>query len=419
MRHNLDKRTSGTLAVVPVEDEYLQPLSTGEQAKCSAVSLIEAWESLAVCPDSSNKAVSWATVPPLLRDLHATLDSIEDPLFVVDGRGKILFYNQPAAPRLINEKQERPLSIVDCKGELWTLVREYVRRARESHAAVQRRVRVQDPSGWWLISVRELQSSTSGAQRLAVFLRDITADETLRQDLKLSESMARSGLLLAGAAHQAKNLLFGLTATLEAFQAVHARQLSSDDPHLQSLKDGVTRLETMIRNIFDQSRPLDNLEPASLTAIVDDAIEGCRQLATACSVNICMGGPHDVEVQCQGQLLTRAIENVLDNSVRYSSRGSTVTVDVERLAPDAEKVRITIADHGPGFHPDAIKNLGTPFFSRRPGGTGLGLAAAHKIIADHGGEMMLANSEPGGAVVTILLPAHSPSARPAEAARAN
>ena len=64
-----------------------------------------------------------------------------------------------------------------------------------------------------------------------------------------------------------------------------------------------------------------------------------------------------------------------------------------------------MTDDGPGFTPEAVASLGTPFFTTREGGTGLGLATSLRIVRDHGGELTVDPDHRGGARVEVTLPA--------------
>jgi len=63
-----------------------------------------------------------------------------------------------------------------------------------------------------------------------------------------------------------------------------------------------------------------------------------------------------------------------------------------------------VEDEGPGFPPDALPRVFEPFFTRRRGGTGLGLSLVQRIVEQHQGEIAAANRPAGGAVVTVRLP---------------
>ncbi len=72
-----------------------------------------------------------------------------------------------------------------------------------------------------------------------------------------------------------------------------------------------------------------------------------------------------------------------------------------------EMLRCDVIDQGPGFPPEHMERLFTPFFTLRPGGTGLGLTIAKRIIEDLGGKIRLSNVAVGGAQVSVWLPMHA------------
>jgi signal transduction histidine kinase len=394
-----------TLASEAVEHRRLDRNESGPLNACErladsvAADACGLWEDRPLPPD----AASLAAMPsPLSRDLCGLLDSLSGAVFLLDAGGRILFRN-PAAASLVDDAGGlRRVSLLHCEGELWRCALELLAQALSGYTRTKRNVTLQQPTRCWEVEVRELQNSVSGARRFALLLHDVTEQEGLKEELRLSEAMGRSGLLLAGAAHQAKNVLFGLSATLEALQIAHSSEIGQQNAHVQNLKDGIARMEAMVRNVFAQSRPRGQYTSLWVSAIVGEAVRGCAQLATQRNVNICTGLFADARIRGNAQPLIQAMENLIDNAVRYSPDGSTVTVDVE-AASDGQ-VSIRIADHGTGFRPQDADNLFRPFFTRRPGGTGLGLAVARHIVEEHTGDISLANSETGGAVVTVRLP---------------
>lgn len=338
-----------------------------------------------------------------MRDLYGLLDSLSEPVFLLDARADILFRNQagasfpcPGAPV--------PSSLLECEGELWKSARQLLERCAKGEVAAERKVYLQGTEQHWLVSVRELANSVPAARRFVLRFSDISAEERAQQDRAMTEFAARSSVLLAGAAHQAKNLLFGLSATLEALEAAQSPRLQGD-AHVEHLKDGLARMQAMLKNVFAHGRPPGSATSFHASSMVREAIRGCTALATSREVNLCMGVLGDAPVVCDPQPLIQALENLIDNAVRYSPAGAVVTVDIERAAESTRTVEIRIADHGPGFHAGDAGKLFTPFFSRRSGGTGLGLAVARGIVEQHGGSIALANSTAGGAVVTVQLPA--------------
>jgi signal transduction histidine kinase len=107
-------------------------------------------------------------------------------------------------------------------------------------------------------------------------------------------------------------------------------------------------------------------------------------------------------VQADEELLERAVENVLRNAVAAASEGGGhVRVSVERVAAGA--LEISVEDDGPGLPPGHTGEI-RPFHSTKPGGLGLGLPLARKIMRLHGGDLALRPGRQGGVAVTLSLP---------------
>jgi signal transduction histidine kinase len=103
--------------------------------------------------------------------------------------------------------------------------------------------------------------------------------------------------------------------------------------------------------------------------------------------------------------LGRAIENLVDNAIQHAGAETAVTVQcATRTQGRARYVDIKVLDRGRGFAADDLPRLFEPFFSRRKGGTGLGLALVQQIVTEHAGEVTAVNRAGGGAEVTISIP---------------
>ena len=106
-----------------------------------------------------------------------------------------------------------------------------------------------------------------------------------------------------------------------------------------------------------------------------------------------------------GKLISRAIENVLRNAVRFSRRGDVIKVE---LQSDATGTRLYIRDQGPGVAADTLDSLFVPFVqanTKSGQGYGLGLAIAKRAITAHGGSIEALNGPISGLTISIWLPA--------------
>jgi signal transduction histidine kinase len=101
--------------------------------------------------------------------------------------------------------------------------------------------------------------------------------------------------------------------------------------------------------------------------------------------------------------LRQVIFNLLRNAVQASPAGSPVEVTGE-VAPDHGSYIVSIADRGPGVRDEDKPRIFEPFFSKQVGGSGLGLAVCHGIVAAHGGRITVENRSGPGAVLRVSLP---------------
>jgi len=102
--------------------------------------------------------------------------------------------------------------------------------------------------------------------------------------------------------------------------------------------------------------------------------------------------------------MVQVLANLLGNVAAHTPPGTKVQLGVER---DADRVRITVADAGPGVDPAELPHLFETFFRGRKaatGGVGLGLPICKGIVEAHGGTIAAFNNRQGGLSVTIVLP---------------
>jgi len=83
--------------------------------------------------------------------------------------------------------------------------------------------------------------------------------------------------------------------------------------------------------------------------------------------------------------------------------------------PEAHRVRIVVADDGPGVAAEDRERLFVPYFSTKATGMGLGLPIVHQIVSDHGGTIRVEDNTPNGSRFVIELPAGRPVAAPVQA----
>lgn len=131
----------------------------------------------------------------------------------------------------------------------------------------------------------------------------------------------------------------------------------------------------------------------------------------ACSLD--MKTLDEVLLRGDGELLYRALDNVLRNAIRFSPYGGRISVLIESDAP-SRQVTVTISDQGPGVDGDDLQAIFEPFYRKATDvrkdavGYGLGLTIARSIVHSHGGNIAASNRKEGGLEMRVALPFFNP-----------
>ncbi len=193
------------------------------------------------------------------------------------------------------------------------------------------------------------------------------------------------GRLAATLAHEIRNPLGGI--------GLYAAMMKRDHPGARETCDrilgAVADLDRLVDDMLVYGR---EAEPIRLAGELEPVIDRALALAgVACERRYELRRP----VKCDAMMMGRVFLNL--------ARNAQGTLTVETRA-EGGHARVVFRDDGPGFAPDVLPRLFTPFFTTRAQGTGLGLAIARKIVEAHGGTIAAANAHPRGAEFAIALP---------------
>jgi signal transduction histidine kinase len=199
--------------------------------------------------------------------------------------------------------------------------------------------------------------------------------------------------------------------------------------YLEMCQAKADELEHLVADLFAYTR-LEYLEleperqPLDLGDVLRQVVEGAQPLAATKGVTLTLdASAHPARLLGDSHLLARAVENLVDNAIRYTPPEGVVCV--RWRADGARNITFSVADSGPGIAPDDLACLFKPLYrgeasrNRQTGGAGIGLAIAQRILVAHGGSLVAANRPEGGAIFTGTLPGLRQMATPAAAASAH
>jgi signal transduction histidine kinase len=221
-------------------------------------------------------------------------------------------------------------------------------------------------------------------------------------ELAQRQSFAAVGEFAASLAHEVRNPLTSVRLDLQRLE-----EKMRGEPRLSELASralrAVVRLDATVSGALRVARsgrltldPLDIREPLG-TAIRDVEPE-CRARRIEVTLN---DQAADNVIKGDRTALHQVFLNLLLNAAQAIESNGRIQVAIDRVA---DLLCVTVRDTGPGVAPDVRSRIFDPLFSTKPEGSGLGLAIAQRIVAGHGGELLL-DSQPGeGTTVTVRLP---------------
>ncbi|MGH7703683.1 MAG: two-component system sensor histidine kinase NtrB, partial [Gemmatimonadales bacterium] len=356
-------------------------------------------------------------------DWTLTFDAVQFPILILDRDSRVRRLN--GAARTLSGKDSyqeavgRTLAEFST-GEPWRSLSELAAEVRRTRTPSTGQVRGAGPRRSWYLNASPL-TVTGEDDRVIVIARDVTDLVSLQDSLRRTETMSALGSLVAGVAHEVRNPLFAISATVDAFEA-RVGVKSAYARYTQTLREAVGRLSELMRELLDYGTPPRvELAIAPVDPAVRRAIAGCGVLAEASGVAIVCELPEDLpSVRLDASRIQQVFENLIGNAVQHSPRGETVVVSAAQVPGDPGPwIEVSVADRGPGFREQDLPRIFEPFFTRRRGGTGLGLSIVQRIVEQHSGEIVARNRPEGGAVTTVRLAVVYDPARPAaETARA-
>jgi signal transduction histidine kinase len=269
---------------------------------------------------------------------------------------------------------------------------------------------------------QELQNLRAGLQRrlwigasLAVLilaiaflyvLRLLRRTRLLEAQAQMDDRLTYIGGLAAGLAHEIRNPLNVLSMNIQMLQEDVIARLGDADGEtrqvLNTLQGEIRRLSNLVDNFLSYARPsAPRFESRDLNQVIASTCQLVRPQFEAQRIALRQElSPFLPAVDLDEGLIRQAVMNILMNAMQILKPGGAVVVSTG-VAPDGD-VTIGITDDGPGIAVSDRERIFEVFYSNRPGGTGLGLPIAARVLAAHGGRVTV-ESGPGGRGARFLL----------------
>jgi two-component system sensor histidine kinase HydH len=215
------------------------------------------------------------------------------------------------------------------------------------------------------------------------------------QHLKKTERLTAAGQLAASLAHEIRNPL----ASISGAAGILARGVAPPEDReecLDILTKESTRLNKLLTNFLDFARPRSpRFQMTDPVSVIQSVTVLTQHLAARQNVTLVQRIPNQMrEVECDPEQIKQVLLNLILNAVQATEQRGSVVIST---AATADSLLIEVIDQGRGIVAEDIERIFDPFFTTKENGTGLGLAVAANIVAQHAGSISCRYNEEQGA----------------------
>ena len=216
---------------------------------------------------------------------------------------------------------------------------------------------------------------------------------------------------ISSVSHELRTPLTAINGWAETIQSGEVRNAEDVKKGMEIIVSEAHRLTNMVEELLEFSRLQDgrftlSIEPVDLKAEFEDAVYTYREFFKKDGIVLNYQDSEEEFPLMDGDpaRLRQVFCNILDNAAKHGGAGKRIDAAARM---EGDWAQITVRDYGPGIPEAELPHVKTKFYkgSSKARGSGIGLAVCDEIITRLGGELIIANAEGGGCVVTIRLPA--------------
>ncbi|WP_270180673.1 PAS domain-containing sensor histidine kinase [Alkalihalobacillus sp. CinArs1] len=236
--------------------------------------------------------------------------------------------------------------------------------------------------------------------RYVIISRDITEKIKIDQYKKNIEKLSVVGELAAGFAHEIRTPLTSIKGFLDLLS------IDKDEKEKEFhriINNELSKLEEVVNGFISLGKPeAINTFEVSLKMVMENAIVEAQAEANEKNIKIKNMMKKPVFTICRGDQIKQVFFNVIKNAIDAIEHDEgKIVISIDQYH---DEIAIVIRDNGKGIAQERIPHIGTPFYTNKEKGVGLGMTVSNKIISEHFGEIKIESEKNVGTCVTILLP---------------
>jgi two-component system sporulation sensor kinase A len=229
--------------------------------------------------------------------------------------------------------------------------------------------------------------------------RNITDRVKNDEALRNLDRLSIIGQLAAGVAHEIRNPLTSLKGFSKLLRDTDNKE--KQDDYLSIIMNELDRIDMIVNEFMSLAKPQAiQFDQENLHSILESTVNILHPQALLHNVQITNHYQHnDIDLLCNPNQLKQVFVNFLKNAIESMPLGGNVNIHVQRL--EGKRVQINFSDEGIGIDNDLMRYLGTPFYTTKDKGIGLGLTVSNKIIQEHNGTMNIESQIGKGTTIKV------------------
>jgi two-component system nitrogen regulation sensor histidine kinase NtrY len=335
--------------------------------------------------------------------MEIVLKSVSAGVVTLDAKGIISTMNK-SAEKMLNLKSEQILNksfkhlLTGQFLELANDIMDSLPVSRGDTIELPLKLTIEGRPRSFLVSVNALKDDAGQHMGTLMVFDDLT-------ELEKGQRMAAWREVARRIAHEVKNPLTPIALSAQRLKRKYAQFV--DDTIFEECTETIISQVELIRNLVNEFSsfarfPSANPVPCHLMPIVEETLALYREGHSR--INFKINNTSDIPIlNLDRQQMKQALLNLIDNAIGALKGTGNITISVAH-DPILKKVRMEIADDGPGISNEDKTRLFQPNFSTKKTGMGLGLTIVNTIIADHNGMINVQDNTPRGAKFVIELP---------------
>jgi PAS domain S-box-containing protein len=255
------------------------------------------------------------------------------------------------------------------------------------------------------VNCSPMRDHAGNAFGLILNFRDLDEVQRFYEQMQRADRLATMGTFAAGLSHEVRNPLGAIKGTAQLL-AEDVKEMPRASEYARVIVKEVNRLDDLVREVQAYSHPTAEREPTDIARVCTETVA----LARNNPKSLLRDGVQIIEhchpvpiINVSQDKLSQALLNIIINALQHTPEGGVVEVTTRFVEAEPLPVHIEVSNSGTPIPEDQLPRIFEPFFSTRPGGSGLGLSIASQVVTYHGGELQARNHD-GKVTFTIKLP---------------